>query len=290
MANSGVTQTATFLSLPCEIRHQIYRHLFSPPPTYMVRAESYIAGALEFYGVKCSSIDFNKNIMFTSKALYAETLPILCYNMDLHITFREQQPIQPDLEEHFSQHMRRHVRNITFHLHAAGHMGRPPKAPFRFQLFPGLKQFVFRKPFKISIDLLYDSSPNRTKSRADYDRLDHSAKLEVWTKTGLLEARPIIGIVGRYGSGGWVSVLVQPEIFGQDGMGRSELGAMEDCEVFIEADIMLFAMSWNGERWLPECIDTLTITVDTQSKTVSNVRFLDKSERERRILEAGGLF
>ncbi|KXJ89013.1 hypothetical protein Micbo1qcDRAFT_165787 [Microdochium bolleyi] len=225
------------LTLPSEIRHHIwtifYREVDRPWYRYAVDVG---------HNVEATTI-VPVALARTCKQLLHEITPLLYHPvaLDFHIVYPEywveQLAFLPKKE------VRKGIDHIIFHVaqpeQYAWSNKRPPKRPVKFHRFPNLVNFTVCVPLHVPVeqlvpenaedrspdvyptcrDLAGDSPrenpyiPRETvqKARDAYCALADGDRVALWRNR--YSARALLDLVGKTGRGGWLSRIVDPEVY-----------------------------------------------------------------------------
>ncbi len=307
---------ARLLTLPLELRMLIWHTYFTWP------RKPFIRWAADFSGIEYS-FEGDERLIFVCRQVYEEVLPIFAANIQLHITYQGHTPRQPSILP--SRDICRRIESVFFHC-TNGHssvfdLDRPPKAPFRFHRFPSMKRFTVCKPMLVLISRLATVDGASGMTQEMYKSLSEEEKLEAWNTTGLISARALIDFVARFGRGGWLSRVVDPEDKAGTHDSQNTDSADEDDEddptwmfystddedldkenperkreilearnqevidqahTILEVDLSLY----DDECRPPLLAQVLLVTVDMKTRQINETRFLSEEEASRRRMEA----
>ncbi|RYP31757.1 hypothetical protein DL767_005577 [Monosporascus sp. MG133] len=229
-----VPSRARLLGLPAELRLQIWRTYCTWPRKPYLRYAADFGGGAELTLVEAS-------LLFTCKQIYAELWPILTANVQLHITYLSHSPWEA--LQFPPRRVCEWVQSMVFHCPAWSVFDEdtPPTTSVRFHRFRNLKTFTVCKPILVRVSELLAEDGVTPMTREMYEASSEEKKLAAWGALTWMSADAIIGIAVRWGRGGWVSRVLDPEyhlrIHDLDGVDEdADEGSEEDDEKYEPED------------------------------------------------------
>ncbi|KAH7029802.1 uncharacterized protein B0I36DRAFT_364278 [Microdochium trichocladiopsis] len=186
------------------------------------------------------NLEIDEGLALVCKQVYQETQPCIRAALDLHVVYSLSAPQQ--LAQLPDRDLRKDIRNVIFHIAAPSEQmrmfcyDRPPKRPFKLHRFPNLDTFTVWVPIHVPIQELipppsrtgssrlrttfYDLMPGWQESEeASEEHLEMACatccamrkkeKAALWRNR--YGAQELIDFVSRFGRGGWLSRIVDPE-------------------------------------------------------------------------------
>ncbi|RYP46596.1 hypothetical protein DL768_007218 [Monosporascus sp. mg162] len=316
---AAVPSGARLLGLPAELRLHIWRTYCTWPRKPYLRYAADFGGGAELTRVEAG-------LLFTCKQIYAELWPVLTANIQLHITYLSHSPWEP--LQFPPRRVCEWIQSMVFHCPAWSVFDedKPPTTSVRFHRFRNLKTFTVCKPILVRVSELLAEDGVTRMTRETYEASSEEKRLAAWNALTWMSADAIIGIAMRWGRGGWVSRVLDPDyhlrihdLDGEDedadegnddndeqyepedpscssndeeieeGVPKTprNLEAMS-MEVISKAHIMLEAevCLFDGSGYAPRSIQNLLVTIDTREKKIIESRLLSEEEVFRREEEA----
>ncbi|RYP69003.1 hypothetical protein DL771_006329 [Monosporascus sp. 5C6A] len=291
-----VSSGAGLLALPAELRRQIWLTYCTWPRQLYLRYAADFGGGAEMTLVEAG-------LLFTCKQIYAELRPVLMANVQLHITYLSHSPWEP--LQFPPPPVCEWIQSMVFHCPAWSVVhddeDTPPTTSIRFHRFRNLKTFTVCKPIPVRVSELLAEDGVTPMTRETYEASSEEKRLAAWGGLTWISADAIIGTAVRWGRGGWVSQVLDPEyhlrINDLDGEGEDAgEGSDEDnekCEpedlqviskthIMLEAELCLFEES----GYAATLIQSLLVTIDTRDKNIIESRLLSEEEVSSREVEA----
>ncbi|RYO96348.1 hypothetical protein DL764_007484 [Monosporascus ibericus] len=199
-----VPSGARLLGLPAELRLQIWRTYSTWPRKPYLRYAADFGGGAELTLVKAS-------LLFACKQIYAELWPILTANVQLHITYLSHSPCEA--LQFPSRRVCEWIQSMVFHCPAwsAFDEDTPPTTSIRFHRFRNLKTFTVCEPILVRVSQLLAEDGVTLMTRETYEASSEEKRLAAWGALTWMSADAIIAIAIRWGRGGWVSRVLDPE-------------------------------------------------------------------------------